>query len=284
MKTMAMGFMILAGLLLPAALVLDARAAGYDRSLFISPVTLMQQQARNTTLFLVDIRPAKEFAQFKIPGSINLPLSFIKTKRFLKTRPVILIHKGYEYRELHREAKTLNQKGYAVKILAGGLMAWRHKQGKIVGKPFGLKTLNRMPVNHFFREKDNDQWVLLNACRDAARDPSAPFPKAIAVKDSKEIGTLIDTIFTNPEKLGSVPAIPKANPMLSVIVFDNTGSTYKELESLIGETFYDRVFYLEGGVAAYDTFARNRLLARQPKSLRTKSVGKCPSCKKQNDD
>ncbi len=258
----------------------------HEVSLMISATTVMQKIKQKKQIFLVDIRHQTQFAKFKIPGSMNIPLSFIKTKSFLKTKPVVLIHKGFGYTEITKEALNLNQNGFDIKILQGGFPTWKHKGGTLVGDPFSQKDLNKMPVNIFFQEKDYENWIIINACLKPPEKNKALIPKAFFIsgkKNNMKTGEIVNSIFTDQSPLKQKLSIPPNNPMMSVIIFDETGNRYKQLKKEINPAFKHKVFYLEGGIQAYQRYLKYQMLANKPKSQRTKEIGHCEPCTKQGN-
>lgn len=73
----------------------------------ISPESVLSQLNKNKDLVLVDVRPSHHFNNFKIPGSINLPLFALGTKPFLKSGHVILINEGRNYTLLEQKRRQL---------------------------------------------------------------------------------------------------------------------------------------------------------------------------------
>ncbi len=260
----------------------------YDPVLMISPVSVMQkikQKARQETrqkesLFLVDIRHEKEFSTFKIPGSINVPLPFIKAKSFLKSRPVVLIHRSIAYSRIIPRVHELNRKGFQIKILRGGLAAWRHKGGDIVGDPFSQKELNRITAHTFFMEKDHEEWVLIHTGSNPSKKEKKVFSNMIFAADTKKtVPDLVQSIFTAPENLKKRLSIPDITPLTGIIIFNDTGSNYEAIEEKINPVHGHRVFYLDGGIQAYQALVNFQALANRPQTERTKEVGHCDPCK-----
>ncbi len=249
---------LLAGFLIPSW---GQASQKYDVTLLISATTIMQKIKQNKRIFLVDIRHQKEFNQFKIPGSINIPLSFIKTKSFLKTNPVVIVHKGFGYSSIIEQVKGLRQKGFDAKILKGGLLAWKQKGGALEGDPFSPEKLNSITPKMLFMEKDYDQVTVINACE----------------KSSKKIKSLIPKAIHAPKNQW---ALPKNDDMRCVVIFNETGKDYDRFKKDIPKIIQHRVFYLQGGIQAYQKFINFQLLANKPKSQRTKEIGHCEPCKK----
>lgn len=252
--------------------ILKAPTKQYNASLMIAPTTMMQKIQQKQGLFLIDIRHEKQFNTFKIPGSMNMPLSFIKTKPFLKTKPIILIHQSIAYSEMVQLVKELNDTGFQVKILQGGLAAWKHKGGTLVGDPFAQQELNKISAKTVFMEKDHEEWIILNTCQNPSEIQKKMIPKAIHTP--KKIPDMVQAIFTNQ---------PSNTPLTTVIIFNETGKDYDIYEKQINPTFGHKVFYLQGGLEEYQQFLNSNQLANKPKSQRTKEIGHCEPCKKKDN-
>ncbi len=240
----------------------------YDASLMISPTTVMQKIRQKERLFLVDIRHEKEFNTFKIPGSINIPLSFIKTKSFLKSNPIILVHKSIAYSELSGQVKDLQKKGFNIKIMQGGLWAWKHKGGKLVGNHFSYQDLNQISAKTFFMEKNHEEWVILNACSKPSPAQKQMAPKALYVQAFGKLPDMVRSVFSK-----------RNSPLQTIVIFNETGN-YTQFEEKISNAYGNRVFYLKGGIKAYREFLNYQALANKPKQERIQKAGHCEPCNK----
>jgi rhodanese-related sulfurtransferase len=273
-----------------------AETKSRNASLSIAPTTVMQRLEKKERIFLVDVRDGTNFNKFKIPNAINIPLSFIKTKSFLKTQPVVLINEGYSYTELEREAEGLNESGFDVKIMEGGLWAWKHKGGTIVGDPFAQQDLNKIPSADFFQEKDYSNLVIIDASATKTGHKSELPNTSIHLGNDEgapDVKALVRALFVDRKSLKKYQknmALPegidlvksaKTDPLLSAVVINEDGD-YSLLEKGIDEVCRDKVFYLEGGVAAYEKFLEFKLLANRPRQDRVKSTEECEECEKEN--
>lgn len=276
-------------LLLAPFLTGPAARAGqaYDLSLMKSPAWVIQQLNTGNRLFLVDVRHKNQFALFKIPGSLNLPLGRVKTKQFLKTRPLILLNQGFVHSQLIQEAKTLNSRGYTVHVLQGGLLAWKHKGGKLVGNPFVQKDLNRISTRDLVLEQAHDNWIIVNAAGTQPKSVKKQLPKIIHPNGLKPKPIapmdLVNTILAQPARLDKGLNIPARNPMLGVVLLTETGQGYDELEKKVRKSGRHRVFFLEDGLKGLETYLAHHHLSTAPKSGRTRSTGQCDPCKDKTD-
>ena len=133
----------------------------------VSVDTVMQRLQEPQDLFLVDVREERQFAQVRISGSLNIPLFAVKTKAFLKTKPVVLIDEGYRPHHLEETCEQLTQAGFEAQFLFGGLNAWRTRSANfnlppLQGDVFAQNVLNRMPPQASFAEGGGKYWLLID--------------------------------------------------------------------------------------------------------------------------
>lgn len=285
---MAFFFISLASLTMAKETNMQSKGQEFKKqnpALLISATTLMQKIKEGRRIALVDIRTRDAFQQFRIPGAINLPLHFIKTKPFLKLNPFVLIHEGYRYSEVEPEVMRLREKGFNASILAGGLNAWKEKGGKIEGDRFAQAQLNQLPPRAFYKEKDFDNWIVIDVSR--TKTAGKTFPRAVHVsfaplKDSK--GPAKHEI---PGKLllrTVNSAIRERNlPFYSVLITNESGEGYREMKEVVKRAGIENVFYLEGGTKAYQGYLNQLALSWKSREERVKSVGGCETCGKKND-
>jgi hypothetical protein len=90
-----------------------------------------------------------DYQLYRIPGSLNIPLSFIKTKGFLADKSVVLINNGFKRKPLNNEIDRLKLIGFSdVLILAGGMTGWRRADGRVEGNFEAAQQSNLVtPVN-----------------------------------------------------------------------------------------------------------------------------------------
>lgn len=120
-------------LLFTTGFSIQVTAAQTKSALFVAAESVLQEIKAEQKILLIDIRESKAFEKVRIPGSINIPLSFIKTKPFLKPGPLVLVSAGYGQRFMEKECRRLNARGFKAVILLGGLCAWKQAGGKLEG-------------------------------------------------------------------------------------------------------------------------------------------------------
>lgn len=227
----------------------------------ITAAQLIQKTRSKNFVFLVDIRPEKEYCKYKIPDSLNIPLAHICLKSFLKSKPVILIHNGFAHRAIEEQACKLNGKGFNIAILQGGLAAWKYKGGKLEGNFFDLKTANRISPKAFFSGKDSENWLIVNTCSESEKNTMTMVP---------------NSVFFLQQRFTAQTPLP-----LAVILINDNGQNYEKDLKNIPAQYKDRLFFLSGGINAYQTFLKDMSLANRPVAERIKTTDYCEACSRQ---
>ncbi len=276
--------LILAGMLLPmgvsAAENLKApqsppsqthtdRSKSRNPALAISVESVLEKLPKKQKMLLIDVRRREKFEKFNIPGSINIPLFAIKTKPFLKAKPLILINEGYTYTNLERECERLRKSGFNVWLLNGGLNYWRALGAPLRGDLFSQKALNKISPRNFHAEKDNNSWLMIDVSPSKSTDARSLIPQSIFIprlnEEKKFILTLKRTLATYRDK-----------PFVSVLIWNEKGEQYDDIEKSVRNANFKNVFYLKGGVDAYRKFLEEQAVSRQ--AGHEKKLQKCSSC------
>lgn len=219
----------------------------------------------------VDVRNRSDFEQFRIPGSINLPLFAIKTKTYLKGKSIILVNEGCSSSELEEECRRLRSSGFMVSILEGGLNRWRLKGGPLEGNALSQKELNRVSPQVFFKERHYENWVVL--CISSAQMPevSRLLPEAVPFNLPPEPEKAIAAIKSLHEK-------DKGKPFPVFLVVGESETQEKKLERLFHKGGIVDVFFLKGGIEAYGSFLQQQARLLRGETPLKRTVRKCPSC------
>jgi rhodanese-related sulfurtransferase len=90
----------------------------------ISPAEFIAKRDQGQSLTLLDVREPWEIAVANVPGTLHIPMNEVGNRLSeinLQTPVVVLCRSGRRSLEI---AKLLQQKGYEVSNLAGGILAW----------------------------------------------------------------------------------------------------------------------------------------------------------------
>jgi rhodanese-related sulfurtransferase len=219
---------------------------------------------------LVDVRGAGEFEQFRIPGSINVPLHAVKTKPFLKVGPFILFDEGYRHELLANECSTLAGSGFPCSVLYGGLTAWRDERGDLEGEHAAWGKLGSMTAALFFHERNMEGWVMIDASQqrslvsvclmpDAAHVPFTAAPAQFASRLIERLRPRRADVFTR------------------ILIFNEKGAGYDSIRLYAGKAALRSLYFLEGGIEQYAAYLTQQTLLALPRGERLKTADGCGS-------
>ena len=220
----------------------------------------------NDKYFLVDVRAQKEFEKNHLSGSINVHLSEIDKKPFLKKNPIVLFSNAYLDFELVRKCKELKDAGInEVYVLEGGVENFVAVGSKI---PI-VNRIKAISPKSFVALKDKLNWLVVAVTnfehhvkdkRNIIYVPGNSSDEIIA----KEISNLIQT---NVKKFGFHLKV--------LLVFDDERDI-KGVEGLLNEGVAPYVYLMEGGVRGYSRFliAIDRLL-KHKNDMKNKKLASC---------
>lgn len=228
-------------------------------------MTMLAEKQRVT---LVDVRSGKQFTQFQIPGSINVPLFAVKTKTFLKHTPIILLDEGYQPATLNAACKQLQQTGFETSFLFGGLAAWRTQGGLLTGDIIAQKTASLVPPQAFFQEQDAAYWLIIDA---SSANTQSLFLQAVHLPDASD-----------PEQslrnLGATLANQETRTWQMIIIITEYGEGYSFLDQGLDPTSLPPIFFLRGGWQAYRQFMNMQTTIRQQSHVTQTEGGACARC------
>lgn len=225
-------------------------------------------------LFLIDVRPGPEFARYHIAGSLNIASHAIRTKAFLKNKPIVLVNEGFAVTALAKTCQALNNAGFKATIMAGGFLAWKQKSGKLVGDPFAQNKMNQITPRILDMEKASTRLILINASDQV--DPKN--------------GTLIPAarhlpLFKKKKSIAVLKKIIKSkdtDPFSRVVIFTTTGKENARIQRQLAKAGIYDAFFLDGGMQAYAKHVNNIQLARRPVKERKITTGGCKTCPRDN--
>lgn len=199
-------------------------------------------------LLLVDTRHPGDFEQYRLPGALNIPLSFVKTKAFLKQKSFVLVNEGRSSSALETACKELRAAGFKhAAVLRAGLVGWRGAKGAIDGDLLAQRNLTRLRPVELAEEAGYDDWVVLSVATTPAVELKRFLPQAIPLT-AKDDGLLAGAAKSALAKHSRKGIEPK------VLIVDEDGSRAERIEVALQGKLAQPVFVLEGGLAAYRRF------------------------------
>jgi rhodanese-related sulfurtransferase len=225
---------------------------------------------RKQDILFIDVRGREAFEKFRLPESIRIPIYALKTKAFLKDKPLVLVSEGYPNHELERTCRELRAAGFArLSILNGGLRYWLQQNGPIEGDAFAAHEVSRVPAIDFFSQKDAPEWLVVTVSPSAAGSSQPLIPGAMHLPwegNPSKFASALKAITDNGVK----------SPRLSVLVCDESGDRYESIERAVQQAKIGKVFYLKGGMKSYQAFLEQQALLRQPRKEEVKRCATCP--------
>jgi rhodanese-related sulfurtransferase len=225
-------------------------AAGADgATCTISPDEIRSWGPRED-LLVVDLRPRGEFERIRIPGSVNIPKGELKTKRYLGEKHLLLVDRGYRVRELDALCRSLCDRGFhSVRVLTGGLEAWRTQVGPLVGDGFAEAALDRVSPEDFESGLHWGDWTVIDVSETGG---------AI----TEQLGTAIDV----PFKSGGAPFASRLSEAIAadavhhgrfVVLVDRDGKQYAAIKQALSHRWPEFLYFLDGGLRAYGAARAN---------------------------
>ncbi len=215
---------------------------------YVSPLAAAKSAERGR-ITIVDVRKREDFSRYRIRGSLNIPSYAIKTKSFLRVKPIVLVNEGRTYHSLEKVCTELAAKGFAdVKILQGGLHAWREKVGPMDGDPVAQSELSIVDPKELFEAVYERRWLVVDV-------------SAEGVPAMEELPDVI----TIPAALGSEGFVEHLSLAVSrrteengqgpdVLIMDRAGEQYETFTARIDSGSLRGAFYLRGGASGYRAY------------------------------
>ncbi|MFZ1986371.1 MAG: rhodanese-like domain-containing protein [Desulfatitalea sp.] len=222
------------------------------------------------TIFLIDVRLPIEFEQYNIPGSLNIAPHAIKTKAFLKSKPIVLVNEGFVLGQLALACEALNQAGFKATIMAGGLLAWKERGGALIGDSFAIQRLSVVTPQLLSQEADGAHHLIIDASGPKARPGNVQLPHAKTMR-------LMDNP-KGPEQLKALFKSKSSDPFLSILISAGNGRENDRIQRQLAKAGIRQVYFLQDGWEAYTQFNNDRLLAGRPREDRKVTTGACKTC------
>jgi rhodanese-related sulfurtransferase len=205
--------------------------------------------ARKGALLVVDTRSQAEFERYRIPGSLNIPPAFVKTKPFLRDRAFVLTDDGQSTAALEQACEGLRSAGFKqAAVLRGGLAGWKQADGAIEGDLLAQRALNRMEPIEYAEEGGYGDWLVASVASAPADELGRFLPQAVSLPNGAD-----DSKFAAALK-AAIAKRARKGVDLKVLVVDDNGSRIDKLDTLLPADVSARVYFLSGGIQGYRRF------------------------------
>lgn len=185
---------------------------------------------------LVDVRSKEVFEKGALPGSINVPEHHLSTRNFLKNKAVVLVGDSYRYPELYTYCEKLKQHGFrTVYVLEGGYVS---------SKP---NDIQRIDARQFFDAKRKHLWLTV-AFSDQKLSSNS---NLIVIGSSENREQALKKISERFSVLNNLHKVQS-----NILLLNDLSLSESETRSYIKADLHAYVYKFDGGVDAYNTFAK----------------------------
>lgn len=208
-----------------------------DKQGFIS-VEELKRLMNGGKVVLVDVRKPERYAALRIPGSINIGENRLSGKTFLKRKTVVLIDEGFTVFKMQALSQHLQQEGFDdIRVLAGGLVAWRNANEELLGDLHEQKRLNYITPRQLYLEHQLSDVIVVN------------FSEVGSMHTKGNSKIPMHELLLKQEK----SIVPAKN---RIVIATDDGLGYEPLEHAISKLRWPQVFYLKGGKQAYREYLK----------------------------
>jgi rhodanese-related sulfurtransferase len=200
----------------------------------------------------IDVRPAPAVSAARIPGALQIPLSALPTKEFLKHAPVVLIGTGRDDGDLGRACGELKRHGFQqVKLLRGGVRAW-YDAGRLLLRDAALaQTVDRLSPLELHRQAASAPWAVVSIDVDATTELPRTAIRSQRISVGGDFTRAVNMIRRIQVELAGGPDAERPNAIVA-ITRDEHSST--QLSEAIRRAGLRDVLTLEGGAQGYQAF------------------------------
>ena len=190
---------------------------------------------------LVDLRTSTEYQNFHARDAINLTISELAVKSYLKNKNIILMGNGKLDGEVYRTCTFLKQVGYtSVFVFQGGVTNWMLSSYATVGNVTrAFDDIRLTPSELFIESREAENLIYLDPSRD---DMFKYFPSA----------SILTTVSSEKIKI-SLEAV-KAKELLGLILIGARSLTIEQIRSLQQAALPRRLIVYSGSANDYQSF------------------------------
>jgi len=216
-----------------------------DLSCYVTPRELARWLGEGDAV-IVDTRPARDFRNLRIPGSVNLPARSLAGRGHLKSRRLLLVDRGHSSEALEAACRELRASGFAsVGIVEGGLHAWAQLVGDLEGDRLMQRGLNRISARQLALEVRYDHWLVVDVSESGDPDVRRSLPRVVHVPLHADPALFRRALAS---AIGPAEAGPGAR---FVAILESDGSRHVEIERALSSLGVVHAYFVEGGLEAY---------------------------------
>jgi rhodanese-related sulfurtransferase len=209
-------------------------------------------QANSPEPTWIDVRPAGTVSAVRVPGALQIPLSALSSKEFLKQKPIVLIGTGRDDGDLARACAELRGHGFQqVKSLRGGVRAWSDAGRPLVRDAKFSQTLDRLSPLELHRQAASAPWTMVSVDVDASIELPRTAMQSRRVSVGGDVVRAVNMIRDMQMELARGPDSERPN---AIVVIGRDEYISAELSDVIRRAGLHNVLTVEGGASGYQTF------------------------------
>jgi len=218
------------------------------------------QDLQSASRTIVDIRESNGHAKLSVRGALNLPMSSLRHRQFLKTQAIVLVDEGKSPSSILRACGELKIQGFKdVRVLLGGLRTLHANGAPLDADAASIQRLYQLTPAEFDSEMGRPGWRTI----DAGVDRSARTNSEFALH----------------ETLSTVPGAKSVSTQLHDMLQKHPGNTFvlisandsfkRETMEALSPPEKARVLILAGGLDAFQRYQARQagIVAQAGKAL-----------------
>ena len=236
----------------------NGKEAYLRTNLLVKTSEFLHQTNLLTLPTFIDVRSPELFRLGHIQGSLNLPLFTIKGRAFLRQKSLVLLDEGYNDENLLDEAERLQSLGFAnIRVLRDGFRGWQQLGAETEGQNITSSELATIAADRIQPVHLLPGWLLVNLGTEAGLRGWDPGMTTVSVASDMQ---------TLPTNLAA--ALDQNPSTRRLLVANEAGANYEIVEATVRSATRVPIFYLGGGLRAYQQ-SLARELAMQNRKLVT---------------
>lgn len=197
------------------------------------------EELQATPRTIIDIRDSNTYAKVSLLGALNLPVSSLRHRQFLKSQAIVLIDDGKTPSALVRACGELKVQGFIdIRVLTGGLRTLHANGASLTADARSIQALYQLTASEFDSEAGRPGWLTVGVDIDMASGAN----KSVVLHES------LDTVSTNKTIATQLRAI-LARRADSVLILAAANDTFKrESVATLSPAEKSRVLILVDGL------------------------------------
>lgn len=214
----------------------------------------VQRRLLSRSVSLIDIRSAKEYESYRLPGSLNLSSYAIKSKDYLKSKHLVIVGDKVDLMEMGLLCRELKEQGFKkVNILKDGMSSWGKK---LAGQNAELNNswlFGKIEPREFTSLKSKMKWMVLDVSGEEV--------------NKKELDFIYQGLDVVSFGVGDEGGLKKVKGFMSsqsdknlygILVISNHGSGYGEISKYLETNNIKNVYYMDGGLREFAIYLQGR--------------------------